>query len=192
LRQMEQKLNEFMSQTADQITANNGPVRANQAITNDVDGDNNAMATIDATPSQPYQLGTLNANGTTPASLYDQAFSFLQTNDYASAQAAFENFIAEYPDHSLAANAQYWLGETFYARNDYEAAARTFAKSYQDYPQGQKAPDTLLKLGMSLGNRDMKDEACLTLGELKKRFPNGPPSIMKKADEQSQSYGCDA
>ena len=194
-RQLEAKLNEFMAQTAERMSSatETATPRASQTITSDVDGDNNASATYKAPSSvQTYQLGTLNANGETPASLYDKAFSYLQTNDYASAQGAFEDFIKRYPDHSLAANAQYWLGETFYAREDYESAARVFAKSYQDFPQGQKAPDTLLKLGMSLGNRDMKDEACLTLSELKKRFPSGPPSVMKKAGEEAQSYGCDA
>jgi len=196
IRQMESKLNDFMTQTSTRLNSEpSGSARASQTITNDIDGDNNASASVTTSaPSvQQYQLGTLNADdGATPASLYDKAFSYLQTNDYASAQAAFEQFMKQYPDHSLAANAQYWLGETFYAREDYEAAARVFAKSYQDFPQGQKAPDTLLKLGMSLGNRGMKDEACLTLSELKKRFPSGPPSVMTKADEQSKTYGCDA
>ena len=48
--------------------------------------------TVDNTP---YQLGTItnNQTATTPASLYDKAFSYLQINDYANAQGAFENFI---------------------------------------------------------------------------------------------------
>jgi tol-pal system protein YbgF len=145
-------------------------------------------------PQQPYQLGTINNGGTpnSPAGQYDQAFSYLQTNDYASAEKAFRDFIDQYPDHSLAANSKYWLGETFYARENYEAAARAFATSFQDHPEGQKAPDTLLKLAMSLGNQGMKEEACLTLTELKNRFPNGPASVMSKADDERQSYGCDS
>lgn len=141
----------------------------------------------------PYRLGTLNADNaaTSPAGLYDQAFSYLQTNDYAAAERSFSDFIDRYPDHSLAANAQYWLGETYYARQDYAAASRAFAKSFQDHPEGTKAPDTLLKLGMSLHQQGMKDEACLTLAELKKRFPNGPASVMKKADEETRTYSCD-
>lgn len=140
----------------------------------------------------PYRLGTLNGNDTsmTPAKMYDQAFSYLQTHDYASAQATFENFIKTYPDHSLAANAKYWLGETFYARGDYADASRAFARSFKDHPDGQKAPDTLLKLAMSLKGQNMVDEACLTLGELANRFPNAPVSIKEKAIEERQSYGC--
>lgn len=142
----------------------------------------------------PYQLGTITDtqnNQGTPAGLYDQAFSFLQSNDYASAQANFEKFIETYPDHDLAANAKYWLGETFYAREDYQAASRAFARSFKDHPDGQKAPDTLLKLAMSLKGQDMTEEACLTLGELDKRFPNAVKSIADKAASERLSYGCE-
>lgn len=191
-RQLEQKIDELMAMKP-QAQA---PKSSSAAITS-----MQSSSSIEVTPlpepsttteAKPYQLGTLNASDAskTPAGLYDQAFSYLQTNDYAAAEKTFNAFIEKYPDHSLAANSKYWLGETFYARQDYEGASRAFATSYQDHPEGQKAPDTLLKLAMSLGNQGMKEEACLTLSELQKRFPNGPVSVMKKATDESQSYGC--
>lgn len=143
--------------------------------------------------NQPYQLGSINNTtaATTPAGLYDQAFSYLQTNDYASAQATFDDFLVKYPNHSLAANSKYWLGETYYERQDYEGAARAFARSFKDHPDGQKAPDTLLKLAMSLKGQNMTPEACLTLKELNTRFPDAPLSITSKALEEKSAYGCD-
>lgn len=140
---------------------------------------------------QPYTLGTINNNaGMSPARLYDQAFSYLQTNDFASAQTAFEEFTRTYPDHSLAANAKYWLGETYYARDDFQAAARAFARAFKDHPDGQKAPDTLLKLAMSLRGQGMTEEACLTLAELSNRFPNAPASVKTQATQERQAYAC--
>lgn len=143
--------------------------------------------------NSPYQLGTINNNvGTSPAALYDKAFGFLQVNDYASAQATFDDFLAQYPDHSLAANSKYWLAETYYARGDYKQASQSFARAFKDHPEGQKAPDTLLKLAMSLNAQDMRQEACLTLGELGNRFPNAPSSVSTKAAEERTSYGCES
>lgn len=140
---------------------------------------------------QPYSLGTIGGvTGMSPARLYDQAFSHLQTNDFASAQGSFEEFIRAYPDHSLSANAKYWLGETFYARSEYQEAARAFARSFKDHPDGQKAPDTLLRLAMSLRGQGMTDEACLTLSELNNRFPNAPASVKTQASQERQTYGC--
>ena len=154
---------------------------------------NNASQSSLSIDNEPFQLGTLNNNtsSTTPAGLYDQAFSYLQTNDYASAQATFDDFLEKYPTHSLAANAKYWLGETYYERQDYESASRAFARSFKDHPDGQKAPDTLLKLAMSLKGQGMTPEACLTLKELNNRFPDAPSAVTSTAATEKSSYGCD-
>ena len=139
----------------------------------------------------PYRLGTINTNtSNSPAGMYDQAFAYLQTNDYALARDTFNGFLEQYPDHSLAANAKYWLGETYLAQSDYQAASRAFARYFKDHPDGTKAPDTLLKLAESLNGQGMSNEACLTLTELGNRFPNAAPSIRSQADQNKASYGC--
>ncbi|MBU6234830.1 MAG: tol-pal system protein YbgF [Alphaproteobacteria bacterium] len=128
--------------------------------------------------------------GTSAAQAYDQAFAYLQQNNYVDAQRAFSEFLKNYGSHPLAANAQYWLGETYFAQTQYTTAAKTFAKAFQDHPQGQKAPDALLKLALTLDKMNKKDDACLTLQELSKRFPSGPASVTKRAAEEGQRMGC--
>ena len=140
--------------------------------------------------SEPYQLGTLNNQATTAAGMYDEAFSYLQRNDYSTAQIKFQDFINNYPDDTLVANAKYWLGETYYARGEYQDASRAFARAFKDHPDGQKAPDTLLKLAMSLNGQNMTQEACLTLTELTNRFPNASSAVKSKTAEEQQAYGC--
>ncbi|HEY8963923.1 MAG TPA: tol-pal system protein YbgF [Alphaproteobacteria bacterium] len=126
------------------------------------------------------------------AQAYDQAFGFLQQSNYTDAENAFRNFLATYPNHPLAANAQYWLGETYFAQTQYSTAAKTFAKAFQDYPKGQKAPDALLKLAVTLEKMNKKNDACLTLKELKKRFPSGPASVLRRGDEEAIRMSCPA
>ena len=48
--------------------------------------------------------------------LYNDAFKKLQDGDYAGAERGFKAFLQSNPKHALAGNAQYWLGETYYAR----------------------------------------------------------------------------
>lgn len=127
---------------------------------------------------------------TSAAQAYDQAFSYLQQNNYQDAQRAFSDFLKNYASHPLAANAQYWLGESYFAQTQYTTAAKTFAKAFQDHPQGQKAPDSLLKLALTLEKLNKKDDACLTLQELSKRFTSGPASVVKRASEEGQRMGC--
>ncbi len=114
----------------------------------------------------------------------------MQQNNYVDAQRAFNTFLTTYPSHPLAANAKYWLGETYFAQTQYTTAAKTFAKAFQEHPQGQKAPDSLLKLALTLDKMNKKDDACLTLLELTKRFTNGPASVLKRASEEGQRMGC--
>lgn len=151
-----------------------------------------------AKPMAPNADGTITSGrgqGTgagNAAQAYDQAFGYLQQSNYTDAENAFRNFLSIYPTHPLAANAQYWLGETYFAQTQYSTAAKTFAKAFQDYPKGQKAPDALLKLSLTLEKMNKKEDACLTLKELKKRFPSGPASVLRRGDEEAIRMNCAA
>ena len=58
----------------------------------------------------------------------------------------FIDFIAKYPKHPLAGNAQYWIGEAYWAQRDYRQALLEFEKVFEHGPG--KAPDALLKIGL--------------------------------------------
>src|SRR5262249_61806786 len=87
---------------------------------------------------------------------YYFALSYITQQDYPAAEDAFRAFVQQHPDHSLAGNAQYWLGETYYARHKYAEAARAFAEGYKRYPKGPKGADDLFKLGISLARINQK------------------------------------
>lgn len=146
-----------------------------------------------ATPAQVDSTNTMgqlgSAAGTNPDDEYAQAFSLLKSKDYEAAQAAFEGFIQRYADHNLAANAMYWLGETFYVRDDYDQAARIFAESYQKYPNGPKGPDNLLKLALSLSGKGDKESACLTLKQIPRQYPAAGP-VLDRAEQEKGKLGC--
>ena len=122
---------------------------------------------------------------------YNYAFGVLRRGeDYAAAEAAFKAFLQKHPTDPLAANAQYWLGETYFVRKDYGSAASAFAEGFRKYPQGAKAPDTLLKLGMSLGNEGKKDDACLAFAQLERNFPTVGASTKDRMASEKKRYGC--
>lgn len=119
---------------------------------------------------------------------YAYAFGLLRQARYDEAETALRAFIKAYGNDPLAANARYWLGETYYVRGDYVQAAEVFLEGYQSAPKGQKAPDALLKLGMSLGSLDKKKEACATFAKLLGEFGDAPAS--KVAVRERQRYEC--
>lgn len=130
------------------------------------------------------------ASADSATAAYGQAFATLQGGDYAGAAQAFEGFLAKYPDDPLAANAQYWLGESYYARQDYTQSARVFAEAYRKYPKSAKTPDNLLKLALSLAGQGNKDDACVALGQLRKQFPDGAGPVLARAAEESKKLAC--
>lgn len=121
---------------------------------------------------------------------YDQAFGRLQAQDYSGAEGMLRAFVEQHSDHPLASNAQYWLGETFYARGRFNDAAAAFARGYQTYPSGSKAVDSLLKLGMSLAVLDQRDNACLALSQVNTQFPDAPTAVRRRADLERDRLQC--
>jgi len=121
---------------------------------------------------------------------YNAAFGLLRQADYPAAEDALRSFIQQHPKDPLAGNAQYWLGESFYARGKYSEAAAAFAEGYQRYPKGAKAPDGLLKLGMSLDRANQKHNACIALMQLDHAFPHAGSAIRDRATQEKKRLGC--
>jgi tol-pal system protein YbgF len=128
--------------------------------------------------------------GNTVEAQYEYAFNLLRQANYDEAQKALQAFVVQHPTDSLAGNAQYWLGETYYVRGRYQDAAVAFAEAYQKYPNSNKAPDNLLKLGMALGQIGKKSDACVAFGELNKKFPGAPDSLKERLKQEKHRYGC--
>ena len=114
----------------------------------------------------------------------------MQDGDYAGAERGFKTFVQRNPQHVLAGNAQYWLGETYYARRDYQNAVTAFAEGYKRYPKSAKAADDLLKLAMSLGRANQKPNACLALAQLDHDFPKPGAAIKEHAAAEKKRLGC--
>lgn len=126
----------------------------------------------------------------TPQQQYDHALRQLRAQRFSEAEREFRAFIDKHPKDELAANAHYWLGESYFVRKDYQRAAFTFAEGFQKFPDGNKAPDNLLKLGMSLGKLGKQKEACTALSRLLENYPNARPVIKNRVAQQRRSFNC--
>jgi len=81
-----------------------------------------------------------------PEQVYNAALQAFRAREHGQAVLDFLDFIAKYPRHPLAANAQYWIGEAYYAQRDYRQALVEFQKVFEYGPA--KAPDALVKMGL--------------------------------------------
>jgi tol-pal system protein YbgF len=126
----------------------------------------------------------------TPQQQYEYAFGLLRQANYDAAEQALAAFIQQNPGDPLAANAKYWLGETYYVRGNYNEAARAFGVAYQEHPQGPKATDSLLKLGLSLSLLGRNADSCAVFGELESRYPDAAANVLQRAKQERGRLGC--
>ena len=125
-----------------------------------------------------------------PRERYQYAFGLMSQARYDDGEAALKEFIAQHGDDPLAANARYWLGETYYVRKSFMDAAQAFFQAYKSTPDGAKAPDSLLKLGMSMASLEKTEEACATFGKLRKEFAELKPGIEKTLNRETKRLKC--
>ena len=122
--------------------------------------------------------------------LYNDAFKKLQDGDYAGAERGFKAFLQSNPKHTLAGNAQYWLGETYYARRDYQNAMTSFAEGYKVYKGSPKGPDNLLKLGVTLAVLGRKPDACAVFAKFNQDYPRATDLQKRRVEQERQKNGC--
>jgi tol-pal system protein YbgF len=111
------------------------------------------------------------ASDVTPRSLYDAAYSDLTRGNHGLAILGFQEVLTKFPESELADNAQYWIGECYYAQKDYRQALAEFRKTVENYPGGDKVPAALLKEGLCEAALGDAKAARATLEDLQRRFP---------------------
>lgn len=167
-----------------------GPDRTAAAAAAAATASSSAPQAADGTGAELAALPQGQLPAGAPEEQYQYAWGLLRGQDYAGAEAALRSFIAAHPQHTLAGNAQYWLGETYYVRKDYRQAAVAFAEGYQTYPNSAKAPDNLLKLGLALAQIGETADACEAFAQLARQFPTAPQSLKDRAQRERQRLAC--
>lgn len=143
------------------------------------------QSTVSTTnPSAPKEI-----NGNVDE-IYQKGLDAIKAKDSQTAINAFSKILSDNPEHKLAGNAQYWLGETYYAQKDFQRAAVAFAKGYEKYKAGSKGADSLLKLGMSMIELKKIPEACAAFISLPNEFPKAPDVLKTKAAELIKKNSC--
>jgi tol-pal system protein YbgF len=109
---------------------------------------------------------------------YRAAVELVKAARYEDALAALRAFVQRYPRHDYADNAQYWIGEVFYARKDYVRALAEFRNVVEVYPRGNKVPDALLKVGYCYQAMGQVEKARAVLEQVVNLYPRSEPAVL--------------
>jgi len=140
--------------------------------------------------SKSARLAQAQASTGSPRSDFNRAFGMIKQRKYDEAEAEFKAFISRYPKNALSGNAQYWLGETYFARKQDKKAADAFLRGYTRFRTSAKAPDSLLKLGITLARLGQKDAACSAFDEMRIEFPRTPRNTRDRVQSEQRRVGC--
>jgi tol-pal system protein YbgF len=125
-----------------------------------------------------------------PKDEYDLAYGYLLRKDYGLAEDTFRTFLRMYPSDRLAADAQFWLGETMFQRQSFRDAADAFLSVTKKYESSTKAPDALLRLAQSLAAMGQKELACATFGEVAIKYPRASLNVKQSVEREQKRVHC--
>ncbi len=102
---------------------------------------------------------------------YQNGLRYFSTRNYDQAISTFTSLRTAYPDHKLASNCIYWVGESYFAKGNFSAAAEAFLQVL-NYPQSYKLDDATLMLGRCYQRMGQLDKAKTYFQRLLDQFPD--------------------
>jgi tol-pal system protein YbgF len=98
--------------------------------------------------AKPTPPGTFeNQSVLTPTASFNLAYNDYLKGNYDLAIAGFESFLRQFPSTSLAAHAQYWVGESYANKREYRPAVDAYERVVNNHPTSDKVSAALFKAG---------------------------------------------
>ena len=116
--------------------------------------------------------------------LYDRVMEEFKRRDYEAALAGFRLFLELHGQTSLAANAQYWVGECQYRMGRYRDALKSFYNVISYYPLSPKLAASTLKIGQTYTRMKDYEKAKMMYERVVEEYPDSPEAeLARKAIE---------
>ena len=116
--------------------------------------------------------------------LYDRVMEEFKHRDYEAALAGFRFFLELHGHTSLAANAQYWIGECQFRMGRYKEALTAFYNVVSYHPLSPKLVSSTLKIGQTYSKLNDHEKARMMYERVVYEYPDSPEAeVARKALE---------
>ena len=105
---------------------------------------------------------------------YREAKILYDSKRYADAVVEFSSFTKNYPDHALAAGAQYYVGMSYFKQKEYKLAEEELSRELVGFPHSQFTPDSLLALSEVSQSLNKPTRVLYYREKLLSTFPHSP------------------
>ncbi len=123
------------------------------------------------TTIRPTSISTTPVRIQDISTAYENALNKFYSRRFSEAISIFSAIIQKYPNHSLASNCQYWIGESYFAAGDYLSAIDAFQKVL-NYERTLKRDDALFMLGRAYMELGKNDQAIAMFNRLLTQHPD--------------------
>jgi tol-pal system protein YbgF len=141
-------------------------------------------------PQNPAPAAPADAAPATPRDEFNAAMTSLRAGRLEDAETTLRSFLDRHPKDRLAADATFYLGESYFRRQRAREAAEQYLKVSTDFEKSSRAPEALVKLGLSLEKLGAREQACAAYGEVSRKYPAAPAVIRASADKESKRAQC--
>lgn len=148
------------------------------------------LAVAPAVPAPEAVAKPVQAPAGGESAAYQAAYArLIKQGDAAGAVAEFQSFLQAYPDSSLAPNAWYWLGESYYISKEYALALKSFGILGERFGGSSKAPDAKLKAAYCLIELKQVEQGRKALEQVIALYPQHPVADMARSRLRGLSLG---
>lgn len=119
-----------------------------------------------------------------PQELYDAAVAALRRGSVGTARAGFEELVRTSPQHRLAADAQYNIGQSYEQGREPANAITAYARVVELYPTSARAPAALLRMGRLELGRGNRTQARTHFNAIVQRYARSPEAADARTELQ--------
>jgi tol-pal system protein YbgF len=140
-------------------------------------------------PSPGFGVPGERAGGSDPQGAYNAAYNDYLKGNYDLALRGFQQYLESFPTTSLAANATYWIGESYYRQKRYRQAIEQYDAVLNRYPRSDKTASALLKKGYAHLELGERSQGVVQLQHVLRQFPTSDEANL--ARQRLREIGID-
>ena len=124
-----------------------------------------------------------NPAGPGPDQMYDLSLQQYRRGSVSTARLGFREFLRVFPTHERAADALFYVGESF-ERESPDSAAGVYDQVVKTYPNSPRAPSALYKLGLLAEQRGDKAAARTYYARVIAGYARSPEADLARQNQQ--------
>jgi tol-pal system protein YbgF len=130
------------------------------------------LAALEQRPISAAPAGGPTSGGMAAEEYYRAGMQKMTEGSFSTARLAFEQLVAEFPDHARAPDAQFQIGESYYRDEAYDEAYEAFERVAEEWENAPRAAAALFRAGAIAEEQRSIQRARRYFNQVRERYPD--------------------